>query len=247
MMHFLMQEKIICIGNEVSNLALRPIFIATPNKKNFVDTVYLEFKWYPGFSIKQKQQSIKSLHDTYFAKFNRSDILEISSKSPNELGVLLSAFNLMIETKSKKTFSVESAFQSSKVFERGGPFIDLIGKSSREAKKDPRLNSSGKLICFEYFNRKWPLEPKTLFYDWLYINTLSLHKELCNRLLEFNAFSDIEFNHEKSINCQARSAALFVALHYSNLLDYVLSSPEKYTEIMTGRNNDNQQICLFDE
>ncbi|WP_064202779.1 DarT1-associated NADAR antitoxin family protein [Brevibacillus brevis] len=213
-------------------MAIRPVFISAQNNPNYFEIVDIEFEWFPGFSIKQKQRSIASLHENFQEKYPALNILEISSKSENELGVALSAFNLTINTKNNKSFSVETAFQSSKVFEHGGPYIDLYERNSREAKKDPRLKSSGKLIRFQYFSRTWPLEPKTLFYDWLYINALSLNKELSESILKYNAFSDIEFNPDKSINCQARSAALYISLNEKNLLNHVLESTDNYIETM---------------
>jgi len=36
--------------------------------------------------------------------------------------------------------------------------------------------------------------------------------ELAEQVMEFDAFTDIEFNPNKSLNCQARAAALFVAM-----------------------------------
>ncbi|AKG34880.1 DarT1-associated NADAR antitoxin family protein [Paenibacillus durus] len=236
-------------------MANRPIFMAS-NSDGFVESIDLAFDWYPGFSIKQKQKSVNSLHENFKKKYEKKRILEISSKSPTELGVSLSAFNLMIHTKNNKIFSVETAFQSSKVFENGGPYLDLLAATSREAKKDQRLKTSGRLICFQYFNRKWPLEPKTLFYDWLYINALALNHELSNQLLEYDSFSDIEFNPEKSINCQAKSAALYVSLHNLNLLEKALSSTEDYLDIFSDedikqiivQNNEEnpEQLSLFD-
>lgn len=213
-------------------MAIRPIFISALNKAYYVETDKIEFDWFPGFSIKQKQRSIVSLHENFRKKYPTLRILEISSKSEQELGVALSAFNLTIKTKNNKSFSVETAFQSSKVFEYGGPYVDLYEKNSQEAKKEPRLKTSGKLIHFQYFNRTWPLEPKTLFYDWLYINALSLNEELSKDILNYDAFSDIEFNPDKSINCQARSAALYISLHHKKQLDYVLESTDNYIETM---------------
>ena len=57
-----------------------------------------------------------------------------------------------------------------------------------------------------------PLNPKTVFYNWLYINAVLENPLLAAELLKYNAFTDIEFNPKKSINCQAKAAALFVAL-----------------------------------
>lgn len=118
-------------------MATRPVFISVLSNPNYVDIDDIEFEWFPGFSVKQKQRSIASLHESFKHKYSSLNILEISSKSENELGVALSAFNLTIETKNNKSFSVETAFQSSKVFEHGGPYIDLFGRTSREAKRTP--------------------------------------------------------------------------------------------------------------
>lgn len=212
-------------------MAKRPVFIADPDKKEYVDTINIEFEWYPGFSVKQKQKSIYSLHENFKEHYPALKVLEISSKSDVELGVALSAFNLMIKTKRQQEFSVETAFQASKVFENGGPFMDLYEKTSREAKKDPRLKNSGKLLYFQFFSRRWGLEPKTLFYDWLYLNALSLNEGLSKEVIKYDAFTDIEFNPQKSINCQARSVALYVSLYKVGKLDEALSSEEMFKEL----------------
>jgi hypothetical protein len=226
----------------------RPIFISNINKKNYVDEVEIEFKWFPGFAVSQKQKSIRSLHDNFKERFKDTRILEISSKSTDELGVKLSAFNLYFKDRSTNSnISVESAFQGSKAFEKGGPYLDLLAKTSKEAKQDSRLKESGNLLYFLYDNRRWGLEPKTLFYDWLYINALMSNKGLIYDIINFQAFSDIEFNPEKSINCQARSAALFVSLYKLDLLEEALSSPEEYIRVVSeNKIIMPKQISLFD-
>ena len=156
-------------------------------------------------------------------------VLEVSSKSREALGVALSAFNLTFTTvKHNRKFSVECAYQGSKVFQRGGPYVDIFAKTSREAKKDERLLSSGRLTGFRFFGTDWELEPLTAFYDWLYINALTKQPSVTEQLLEYSAFTDIEFNPERSINCQAYSVALYVSLHKRNLLDEATSSKEAF-------------------
>lgn len=223
-------------------MAIRSVFKVSNSNKKYIDKIDIEFKWYSGFAISQKQKSISELHNNYKKKYKDDNILEISSKSQNELGVRLSAFNLLIRTKDNKTFSVESAFQSSKKFEFGGPYVDLLEKTSREAKKDPRLKNSGKLISFEFYKKTWPLEPKTLFYDWLYIRALYKYNDLAKEILKYDAFTDIEFNPEKSINCQANSAALFVSLAKRNLLDEAMISISNYIRIITSIEYSNNQL-----
>ncbi len=213
-------------------MAKRPVYVPNKDGKLAVSEIEVEFRWFPGMAKSQKQKSIASLHEAS-EKRNISPLLEISSKSDQELGVKLSAFNLFITTKKqKRTFSVESAFQGSKVFEKGGPYVDLFEKTSREAKKDIRLKESGNLLKFIFFNREFPLKPRTLFYDWLYINALHQNEELAEQVLQYAGFTDIEFNPKKSINCQAFSAALYVSLSYASLLKDALESPEVFEEIV---------------
>ena len=100
-------------------MALRPVFRVSLDK-TFFKKEDIQFKYFNGFSIGQKQKSIQSLHNEYLKKYNEHKILEISSKSNNELGVKLSAFNLKIKTNKGQEISVESAYQSSKVFELSG-------------------------------------------------------------------------------------------------------------------------------
>lgn len=214
-------------------MAQRPVYISQETSLPFVVVRLVDFDWYPGFSISQKQKSIESLHNSVRDFLDINSVLEISSKSLTPLGVSLSAFNLKICTVKKgRVFSVESAFQASKVFQFGGPYLDLLDKTSREAKTDPRLKSSGKLIKFKFFGSEWQLEPKTAFYDWLYTNTLRKHEELAEAVTQFSAFTDIEFNPSKSINCQAYSAALFVSLKKRGLLEKALSSKEDFLSIV---------------
>lgn len=223
-------------------MAIRPVFVSTSKVKDeLLIKRNINFEWFPGFSVSQKQKSIASMHEQIMEKNPDYNVLEISSKSSNELGIQLSAFNLMIHTKNEKSFSVESAFQASKVFSGGGPFIDLLLKNSREAKKDSRLKSSGQLVSFKYLNRTFPLEPKTFFYNWLYINALSMNENLSQKILKYNAFTDIEFNPQKSINCQAEAAALYVSLSNRELLESSLNSIENFKENVYFGNQEKKE------
>jgi len=220
-------------------MAERPAFIPSESLEFLVETKFVNFEWFPGFAASQKQKSVVSLHENIQSSLNIQEILEISSKSLKPEGVDASAFNLMIETKKyNRRFSVECAFQASKVFIGGGPYVDLLETTSREAKKDERLKTSGRLKEFRFYKDFWPLEPKTLFYDWLYINALHRNQALAERLLRYECFTDIEFNHERSINCQAYSAALYVSLARRDLLLEALSSNEAYMTIITSHKVD---------
>ncbi|RYH30553.1 MAG: hypothetical protein EON54_21760 [Alcaligenaceae bacterium] len=217
-------------------MALRPVFVPSLTGNSLVRKHDVEFPWFAGMSVKQAQKSIDSLHLAAERQLKVDKVLEISSKSKDPLGVKLSAFNLMIRTKKYgQEFSVECAYQSAKVFEHGGPYKDIRGMTSREAKSDPRLKESGRLVAFELFGMRWTLQPTTAFYDWLYINALHLHEELAGYVLQYRAFTDIAFNPVRSLNCQAYSAALYVSLHKRNMLTpEVLAHKEAFLEAVRG-------------
>jgi len=197
-------------------MANRPIFV--PQKESIgVKILDVEFEYFSGFSIDQKRKSINSLHQR--AQLTGiKNILEVSTKSEVELGRELSAFNLKTRTlKRNIEFTVENAFQGSKVFQFGGPYIDLYQGDSLQAKKDERIKNSGALVEFRFFNYIFKLNPPTLFYDWLYINTLMKNPDFINKLRDYEAYSDIEFNPKRSINCQAYSLALFYSIMINDI------------------------------
>ena len=211
-------------------MARRPVFVPDSDKP-YVSELSLDFEYCSGSSIQQKQRSVASLHASYVAKFPLSRVLEVSSKSERDIGVRLSAFNLMIEHPGRGSYSVECAFQASKVFLHGGPFVDLLDASSRAAKTDRRLRESGELVAFRYCEHEFPLEPKTYFYDWLYASALCRDDKLVEQVMMFDAFTDIEHNPERSINCQARSVAKVVGLARAGLLEDALQSPQAFLEL----------------
>ena len=131
--------------------------------------------------------------------------------------------------------TVESLFQSGKVFEKAGPFPDFYHRSGREIKRDRRLRNSGDLLRFELAGEHWPLEPKTFFYDWIYLNALQQNQELSSRLIDYDGFSDIAFNPSRSFSCQARSAAMFVALSRRGLLSTALRGQEEFMRVLSPK------------
>ncbi|WP_151899696.1 DarT1-associated NADAR antitoxin family protein [Sulfurimonas hydrogeniphila] len=226
-------------------MAKRPIFVPTNDKNELFKEIEIDFKYYNGFAISQKSKCITSLHESA-AKEGYENILEVSTKSSEKLGHRLSAFNLMLETDDYGTISIESAFQGSKVFENGGPYHDIYTKDSLNAKRDERIKTSGNLQCFKFEGVTWELEPKSAFYDWIYIKALLPHMEyIKENLAQYDAFSDIEFNPKKSINCQARTCAILVSLIKMNLLNDAIKSPAEFNRIVY-RNNGKQATFNFE-
>lgn len=209
-----------------------------------VRLINISFKYFPGFAISQAQKSIKSLHDCA-KEMGLNNILEVSTKSENELGVSLSAFNLKGNLFPFNT-TVEKNFQSSKVFENGGPYSDILQMESIKAKKDIRLRNSGRIIKFIFNEEVFDINPPTLFYDWLYINTLIQNHNIVNELLKYNNFTDIAFNNKKSINCQAYSIALFRSMQYNNINLEQIKKQETFlkltNEMYKKRWNENNTI-----
>lgn len=233
-------------------MAVRPVFVTSLDDRYCIRED-VEFEYFSGFSDKQQKKNIQSLHQAYLKTHSDTKILEISSKSEDELGIKLSAFNLMIRTLNGKEFSVESAFQASKVFENGGPYKDLLDVPSRVAKRDERLKNSGRVIGFFINNMTFESEPKTYFYNWLYVNALHFYDELTELLLNYNAFTDIAFNPKKMINCQAEAAAIYVSLQKQGLLQEALKNKEAFLDIVypeyrktRADNIEVDQLSLFE-
>lgn len=211
-------------------MAKRPIFVPVPEGSPLVDEIPIEFTWHPGFAVSQKKKNVAALHEAAALK-GFGPLLEVSSKSERELGQSLSAFILRLEVEGRET-SVESAFQGSKVFEQGGPFKDLLFAGSREAKRDPRLRASGRLIGFRFEEQDLPLTPDTAFYDWLYVSALLRQPGNIAQLEGYAGFTDIEFNPKRSLNCQARTCALIVSLQKRALLPAGPLSFESFRKLM---------------
>lgn len=222
-------------------MAKRPVFIPVLSSKDphLVKEVSVEFKWHPGYAVSQKKKNIEAMHVSA-GNSGIKNILEVSTKSNDELGQALSAFNLKLRIGKSERINVESAFQGSKVFETDGPFIDLYGKDGREIKKDNRLKNSGRLIGFRHNNEEWGLEPKTAFYDWLYIKALLDQTDITGQLSKYEAFTDIEFNPKKSISCQARTCAVFLALIAKGLIGKCMSNRDYFLSIIKRGVQPNQ-------
>lgn len=224
-------------------MAKRPVFIPVPQHHPYFRELQVEFEWHSGFALVQAQKSISSLHAAV-AFLGLSPVLEISSRSIDAVGVALSAFNLQLHLGQYRRMSVECAYQGSKVFEFGGPYTDLYLRTSREAKKDERIRTSGKLLSFRFLGEDFPLDPGTAFYDWLYIQALSQNSLLADQLALYRAFSDIAFNPSASQSCQARSAALYVGLASSEdiNIEKLVENREYYLDVVNNQFVPNRSI-----
>lgn len=216
-------------------MAYRPLFIPNLDGPVLVKTVNVTFDWFSGPALSQKQRSIDSLHAVARKVPGIDKVMEVSGKSNDPQGNALSAFNLLLAMPDRSPISVECAFQGSKVFEQGGPYTDIYDKSSLEAKRDERLQNSGQLTGFRFMDVDWPLEPPTAFFDWLYISALKQTPALIDDLAQYSAFTDIEFNAEKSINCQAYSIALYVSLFKRKMLETHVFDKDSFLKLLRSQ------------
>lgn len=182
-----------------------------------------EFQWNGGFAITQKQKNIRNLHEAIKEKM-RENALEVSTKGLVSPGNEIGSFSLKLDG-----IPLENVFQSSKKYELGGPYTDLLQVTPKEAKRDERHRSSGRIRSFVLHGEDWPLEPKTLFYDYLYVCALLQNYGTKLDLSGYSWFTDIEFNPKKSVNCQARSVAVYKLLQKKNCF-FVLDNKNDWLE-----------------
>lgn len=165
----------------------------------------MEFKWEPGMSTAQKTRSCKNLHNALLNAY-RLTAMDISSASPTKLGKALSAFNLMY-----KGYSVESWYQGSKVYKDGTVSHDLYGKDSLTCKLEAKKRGMCDFVGFNYKGTIMPTEPRTVFYDWLYLNAMVDTYGTDLDLSEYDAFTDVQAVLDIDA-CQARSVCIYKLL-----------------------------------
>lgn len=215
-------------------MAQRPVFVPF-KRRPFADAYAVEFQWHGGTSVPQKQKNVVALHNAFSARFPERRILEISSKSLQPLGVQLSAFNLKMAAPGLSSpVPVECVYQGGKQFAVGGPYTDLYTVSPRDAKRDSRLSSSGMLRGFSFGDTPFPLQPASAFYNWLYLRALMENEELAQQLSAYDGFTDIEFNPNRGVSCQAQAAAVYVSLARQGLLEQCRRG-EDFLALMGGK------------
>ncbi|PTJ49586.1 hypothetical protein BU019_12665, partial [Staphylococcus simulans] len=175
-------------------MANRYVYYVDPKDYKY-KKINISFKWFPGFSKVQKQKSIEDLHRQFLKEKITNKLLEVSSKSLKEVGIKASAFNLQISTVKGNSFTVEQVFQSSKVYKHAGSQNYLLKKgfNSKEMKQKLRaIDNDDYMIKYSSFGQDFPLEPRTLFYTWIYINALNKNPNIAKEIMEYEAFTDIE-------------------------------------------------------
>ncbi len=202
-------------------MAIRPVFIPK-DIAPFVDEVQCEFKWNGGFALSQKRKNVKAIHDEFMIQFPGSNLLEVSTKSTEGIGVNLSAHNLMKYVPSlDRKVPIECIYHGAKVFTDGGPHTDIYDMPPITVKKYLHTVASGELSCFRFEEKDYPLLPTTAFYDWIYINAVLESPALIDTVINYDGFTDVAYTPGKCMACQARTVAMLVSIYKLNLLDKV--------------------------
>jgi len=197
---YLLIEKIIRGGN----MAIRAIYIYTGDIEKPVLVQDISFKWISGMSYPQKCKRRDSLASEIAKLYDIKRWLEISTKSDKEIGVNLSALNLFLKT-TTGTDTVENIYQKSKVFGEKG------------------------IIGFKYNDCEFSNIPTGMFYDYVYMYAVLQNHDLIDQFVQYDIFTDIEFNPNKSLNTQARAAAIFKTLYVNRSLG-IIKNQEKFKE-----------------
>ena len=192
-------------------------------------------------------------------------ILEVSTKSENQqLGRALSALNLQrVDPATGASHPVENWFQAAKCFARKdstafGPYEELRSIDPVRAKryvssgltakqvesyaKDPlfaRIHAELENTAFSGFEVdgvRYPTEPTSAFYDFLYVGALAQpqNANIAREVGNYRYFTDIEFNPRDAkgrtirYNTQARSCAIFVALSRKDELAEALADIDSF-------------------
>ena len=141
----------------------------------------------------------------------RGRILEVSSRSPDELGRHLSAMNLRAADDPLRR-TVEAVYQAAKTYGAGGPATPA--RTGYEAKRiDRERRRQGPLTGFEHAGRRWALETGTAFYDWLWARSAlaDYGPKIIERLQEYDGFTD-QFHRPGAKACQAKTAAIVAGM-----------------------------------
>jgi type I restriction enzyme M protein len=129
---------------------------------------------------------------------------------------------------------VESVYQSSKVFNNKTQLKYLLNFEPLEAKREVneyQKNNGLYITHFNFFGETISIIPESLFYDYLYIKAIMQDPILSVKLLDYNCFTDIEFNQKTQISSQARSCAIFVFLAQNKLLDRYMKCVEDFRKV----------------
>ena len=191
------------------------------------------FTWIKG----SKRQNIRAVHDAVHTTDPDVSILEVSSASVQPEGEAVSSLRLLLRLDSvAQDVPISTVFEAAKVFEHGGPFVDLLTCAPSKVHKDTRLRTNGKLLRYSLEGSEYPIEPHPdSFFEWLYCRALKQFPEKAAQLSRYNAFSDIAAaaDSKKYYGDSSRAAAIYVGLAAAGKLPCIDSYESFIAEVYT--------------
>lgn len=214
-------------------MATRPIFVPNldPDNPQLVHEHEVDFQWVPDRSVEGKRRNIAKLHAAA-GRRKLQPLLEVSPASLDPMGAHICAGNLAVEDDKSYLVPLVAAYHGSRVFAAGGPFTDLYRKRPNVIAGDERLTTSGKPIGFRFMGLEWGPKAESLFYDWLVMHAIYRYRRIRAGIGLFAGFTDIDCRPQDTSVCHARSCAFYAALSGSKLLDEVVTSQNRFIEVM---------------
>lgn len=225
--------------------ATRPVFMPGNDQGPAVHAHLVRFEWFPGLALAQRQRCIFSLHQGAAARIEGLErILEVSTRSRLALGRRLSAFNLALILPGFGAVTVENAYQCAKVYDDAGPFPELLDQPPAHARKALAAHTDKPLRGFRLLEQACPVQPTTLFYDWLYARALCRQPALLRAASRFQAFTDIAFNPARSSACQAMALARVLWLFQRDRLASAMACPQAFRDLAHDHESETRQSEL---
>ncbi len=198
-------------------MAVRKVYISLAAYP-YAKEISVTFPW----SNKSKQQNVQAVLDSFHDVYPDVSALEVSLAASRPEGIHAAAMKLPLHLDAmEQDVPVGIVYEASKVFENGGPYVDLLQCSRQKVQKDPRLQQSGKCIRYCLQGTEFSMEPHPYaFFNWLYGCALRQNPEKTDDILKYRAFSDLDLGStKKDRNSPARAAAVYAGLAAAGKLD----------------------------
>lgn len=158
--------------------------------------------------------------------------------------------NIELDTKGKDSIDISDRL----VGENDAYYLEHISDNPRELKSllkaFMKANKNAKLSHFAYKGEIFEINAgvansESYFYDFLYFRALreNFSQSTIRQILQYDIFTDIEFNHKVSINCQARSCALYHYALLNDKVDFYTESREKFKGLYEKLHKKNGSLC----
>ena len=185
------------------------------------------YEWFAGGNtdLEEKQNRVKSLHNNFNLYRPDFKLLEISSISPQPLGVQVSGLRL----RDSKGNLIEGVYKGSIDYE-GGQLEDLYYvETAREALTDKRGHELGLFSHYNLYGKRVPTEPITLMRYWLWCDAVYSQKNLLERVLEYNGFTTYFSRPSRDyFGTYPEAASLLVALNTRGTVDEAMKNIESF-------------------